>query len=226
MTQTSTVSSAQASQTSPLQSQGGSQNTAKINSEFETFLKMLTVQMKNQDPLNPIESADYAVQLATFSGVEQQVKTNELLKSISGGLKADGLSALSGWIGREVPAAGRVGFSGQPLSLVIDRPAEATRTQIEVYDSGENVVQRLTVPSDATRYEWRGLSANGAQLPAGTYRFRTIHWKDNQPLAQSATPVFQRITEVRNSAQGGELILAGGQTVKANDVTALRQARR
>ena len=45
---------------------------AMINSDFETFLKMLTAQMENQDPLNPIESSDYAVQLATFSGVEQQ----------------------------------------------------------------------------------------------------------------------------------------------------------
>ena len=42
-----------------------------ISSDFDTFLRMLTVQMRNQDPLDPIDSADYAVQLATFSGVEQ-----------------------------------------------------------------------------------------------------------------------------------------------------------
>ena len=44
-----------------------------ISSDFDTFLKMLTAQMQNQDPMKPIDSADYAVQLATFSGVEQQV---------------------------------------------------------------------------------------------------------------------------------------------------------
>ena len=52
----------------------------KISSDFETFLRMLTVQMQNQDPLNPIQSSDFAVQLATFSGVEQQVRTNDLLE--------------------------------------------------------------------------------------------------------------------------------------------------
>ena len=46
-------------------------SAAAESSDFETFLKMLTVQMQNQDPLNPVESTDYAVQLATFSGVEQ-----------------------------------------------------------------------------------------------------------------------------------------------------------
>ena len=46
---------------------------AVISSDFETFLRMLTVQLENQDPLDPTDSADYAMQLATFSGVEQQV---------------------------------------------------------------------------------------------------------------------------------------------------------
>ena len=55
-----------------------------IGSDFDTFLKLLTTQMKNQDPLNPIDSTDYATQLATFSGVEQQTRTNQLLESLSG----------------------------------------------------------------------------------------------------------------------------------------------
>lgn len=46
----------------------GTGQTAKITSDFNTFLRMLTVQMQNQDPLKPIESSDFAVQLATFSG--------------------------------------------------------------------------------------------------------------------------------------------------------------
>jgi len=65
----------------PIQS-GAAQTAAptttrtEISSDFETFLRMLTVQMQNQDPLNPVDSSDYAVQLATFSSVEQQVQTN------------------------------------------------------------------------------------------------------------------------------------------------------
>jgi flagellar basal-body rod modification protein FlgD len=77
--------------------------TAKtpISSDFETFLLMLTTQMQNQDPLNPIESADFAVQLATFSGVEQQVKTNDLLQSLAQQMGIMGMSQLAGWVGME-----------------------------------------------------------------------------------------------------------------------------
>jgi len=61
----------------------GVTSSSVISSDFETFLIMLTTQMENQDPLNPIESSDYAVQLATFSSVEQQVLTNDLLGTLS-----------------------------------------------------------------------------------------------------------------------------------------------
>lgn len=58
----------------------------EISSDFETFLRMLTVQMQNQDPLDPVDSSDYAVQLATFSNVERQVQTNDLLRELKGSL--------------------------------------------------------------------------------------------------------------------------------------------
>ncbi len=72
-----------------------------ISSDFETFLKMLTVQMQNQDPLNPVDSSDYAVQLATFSSVEQQVLTNDILRSLSDQIGGGSIQQLAGWIGME-----------------------------------------------------------------------------------------------------------------------------
>lgn len=53
-----------------------------VSADFETFLKMLTAQIQNQDPMNPIVSSDYATQLATFSSVEQQVLANSYLENI------------------------------------------------------------------------------------------------------------------------------------------------
>src|SRR6056297_97759 len=85
--------------------------TSMISSDFETFLRMLTAQVENQDPLNPLESTEFATQLATFSGVEQQVRTNELL----GGLAASGLSQISAWVGMEGRAAAPVFFAGTPV---------------------------------------------------------------------------------------------------------------
>lgn len=71
------------------------QQTDGIISDFDTFLRMLTVQMQNQDPLNPVDSTDYATQLATFSQVEQAVLTNDLLKSLTTQLTSSGLADMA-----------------------------------------------------------------------------------------------------------------------------------
>ena len=54
-----------------------------LSSDFETFIRMLTTQAKYQDPLEPIDSSEYAAQLAQFSMVEQQVKSNDILAQLA-----------------------------------------------------------------------------------------------------------------------------------------------
>ena len=93
---------------------GGQQMFAK--GDFQTFLRMLTAQLKNQDPMNPMEGSDFAVQLATFSGVEQQAQTNKLLTEMTQAM-GGGLGELSVWIGREVRVAGPVWFGAKPVKL-------------------------------------------------------------------------------------------------------------
>ena len=60
----------------------------KLSADFNAFIKMLTAQVKNQDPLKPIDSTEFATQLATFSSLEQQVLTNSKLSEISSNLGA------------------------------------------------------------------------------------------------------------------------------------------
>jgi flagellar basal-body rod modification protein FlgD len=93
------------------------QQTDGITSDFDTFLRMLTVQMQNQDPLNPVDSTDYATQLATFSQVEQAVLTNDLLKSLTTQLTSGGLADMAAWVGKEARAAAPAYFDGAPITL-------------------------------------------------------------------------------------------------------------
>lgn len=198
--------------------------SAAISSDFETFLKMLTVQMRNQDPLNPVEGADYAVQLATFSGVEQQVKTNDLLTALGGKMQSDGLAALANWIGREVPAATPINFDGTPRSLVIDAPAKADAIQIEVRDATGTIVQRMQAPSGTQSLQWTGTTPDGSAMPNGKYSFTTVALSGGEPTQSKATPVYQRVTEVSAGTDGGSLTLASGHTVAVSSVTSLREA--
>ena len=98
--------------------------TAAISSDFNTFLRMLTVQLENQDPLNPVDSSDYALQLATFSGVEQQVLTNDLLKALATQVGLSGMAEMASWVGRDVRAVMPAHFDGAPIT-VQPRPAVA-----------------------------------------------------------------------------------------------------
>ncbi|MFC6489976.1 flagellar hook assembly protein FlgD [Nitratireductor sp. GCM10026969] len=70
--------------------------------DYQSFLRLLVAQMKNQDPTSPMESTDYVAQLATFSQVEQSVQMNARLEEI---LAASSLSQASGLVGREITSA-------------------------------------------------------------------------------------------------------------------------
>ncbi|MDZ5698463.1 flagellar hook assembly protein FlgD [Chelativorans sp. M5D2P16] len=70
--------------------------------DYQSFLRLLVAQMKNQDPTSPMESTDYVAQLATFSQVEQSVQMNAKLEEI---LAASSLSQASGLVGREITSA-------------------------------------------------------------------------------------------------------------------------
>ena len=193
-----------------------------ISSDFDTFLRMLTVQMQNQDPLNPIESTDFAVQLATFSGVEQQVQTNDLLKALSADQNAAGLAQMAGWVGKEARAAAPAYFDGSPLTINTLFGSGADRGQLLVRDSNGAEVQRLPLTLSDEIVEWAGVDSSGAPLPAGTYQFDVISFSGDQQLEENPAEVYGRVTEVR--LQDGEtvLIMQGDVSVATSDVTALR----
>ncbi len=193
-----------------------------LTSDFNTFLRMLTVQMQNQDPLNPIDSADYAVQLATFSGVEQQVRTNELLGSLSAQLQLSGLAEMAGWVGKEARAPMPARFEGAPITLSPNPAADADAAELVVKDAQGREVARGPVPVSAEPIEWAGVGAGGTPLPNGTYSFELVSKRDGEVLRTDPVELYAVVREVR--AEGGQavLVMEGGATVPANRVTALR----
>ena len=195
-----------------------------LSSDFETFLRMLTVQMKNQDPLNPIESSDFAVQLATFSGVEQQVKTNELLARLADGLSASGMTEFAGWIGKEVRTTAAARFDGAPLTLYPGAEASGAQTSfLVVRDATGTPIARTPVPPGDAPLSWAGVRQDGTPFPPGLYRFE-IELVENGSVVRTA-PVehYSRVSEVRSGSSGPVLLLPGDVTVSAADVTAVRE---
>ena len=191
---------------------------AALSSDFETFLRMLTVQMQNQDPLNPVESTDFAVQLATFSTVEQQVLTNDLLAQMQ-----RPLAGLADWVGREALTTAPVSFDGAPVTLRIDPDPEADELALVVRDAGGVAILRQPVPADTETIEWAGVGANGAPVPSGRYSFTVESMRDGAVTDSRPAAAYQTVEEARIASDGRVVIgLASGETVPAEDVRALR----
>ena len=203
-------------------SQTSTQGSDGLSSDFTTFLKMLTVQMQNQDPLNPMESSEYAMQLATFSGVEQQVKTNDLLASLSSQFSLVGMSQLAGWVGQEARAAADVWYSGEPVTLSPNPAANADRAVLVVKDSAGNVVSREDLPISIDLYQWLGGDAAGNPLPEGKYSLSVESWKDDEVVREDSVEHYGKVIEARGGAGGVRLVFEGGIEVLASEITALR----
>lgn len=199
--------------------------SGQISSDFETFLKMLTVQMKNQDPLNPVESTDYATQLATFSGVEQAVLTNDLLKSLTTQMSVGGLVDMAALVGKEVRSAAPVFFDGQPLELLPAQSVTGDTIELVVRNQAGDEVQRVPVPQGSDTIRWTGISANETPFLVGLYSFEIVGKSDGEVVSESSAEAYSRVQEVRIEAGKTVLLFAGGASISSDEVTALREVQ-
>lgn len=198
------------------------QRATTLSSDFETFLQMLVTQAENQDPLNPIDSSDYAAQLATFASVEQQVLTNDLLQAMQAQLSGSAMAELSGWVGAEVLVAAPVMFDGAPIALDPQLATGATSAQLIVRDGFGTVVSReaLSVPPGAVT--WAGTDGQGAPLPSGAYSFEVESYQDGRLLEAAPVPAYGRVAEVSSDENGVTLVLTSGAVLSVEEVGAVR----
>ncbi|WP_282095726.1 flagellar hook capping FlgD N-terminal domain-containing protein [Epibacterium ulvae] len=201
-----------------------------ISADFETFLKMLTTQAKYQDPLEPLDNAEYASQLAQFSQVEQQVQTNELLTALQNQASAASavtLSSTSGWVGMEARAQVDGYFDGATPITVMPQPlAGAASARLVVRGVGGAVVDRIDIPVSADPFTWDGLTDSGSAHREGMYQFEVESVNaDGEVTSTSRPDVYTRITETQLQGDEVHLILAGGSSINSTDVSALRESR-
>ncbi|TNF20208.1 MAG: flagellar basal body rod modification protein [Rhodobacteraceae bacterium] len=194
-----------------------------LNSDYNTFLKMLTAQVMNQDPLNPLDSTEYASQLATFSAVEQQVVTNDLLSSMVSLLGSGGLSDLAGWVGQEVRSEAPAYFKGDPISLSVSQALSADYSVLEVYDDEGTLLQTHPLTPDQTSFEWDGLDDAGEPLPEGQYSFVVDNFTAGESIGLTPVSTYNEVNEAL--IDGGQiyLVLAGGFILTPEAVTGIRQ---
>ena len=201
-------------------------STAKANNDknYETFLKMMTTQIKNQDPLNPMNADQLAVQLATFSQVEQQTKTNDLLGQMISQNSVGQLGQMVGWVGKEARLAAPAYFDGStPVTISPNHAAYADKAVLVVKDPSGMEVSRTELPLGTADYAWQGLDASGTPLPKGLYSLSVESYQGQDLIGTSDVEHYARISEIRSTANGASVLLPGGVEALTSIVTAIRE---
>ncbi len=193
-----------------------------INSDYQTFLTMMTVQLQHQDPMDPMNSDQFAMQLATFSGVEQQVETNDLLTQLLSTTSSQAMSQMTNWVGEEARIAAPVYFAGAPVTLSPNPAADATKAVLVVTDETGVEVDRREMPVSSANYEWDGKDAAGNTLPTGVYSLSLESYDGDQLLGSTGVEYYAPVQEIRSSPAGVTILVPGEIEVNSALVTALR----
>jgi len=196
--------------------------TKSVTSDFQTFLTLLTTQLKNQDPLKPLKSSEFVSQLASFSAVEQQVRTNDTLGVIKGLLGGSSATGLSSWIGTDVRVAKDAQFTGTPIDVYLTPDKNADRADLVVTNATGNVVQRLPIGLNEAVVQWAGVAPDGSPLASGRYKLAVESFQGGTLIDTKQVSVYARVQEARLEGGTTKLVLADGTVIAADSVTAIR----
>ena len=190
-----TINSATAASNAAV-TQNGTQ--ASIGEEFNSFIKLLTVQVRNQDPLSPMDSTQFVQQLATFSSLEQQVRANDMLSTISATMSQMNALAASEWLSQPVSIeTGWIPYVGETVTYSVNPPADADSTTLTIKDANGTEVWSETLTPGQETYQWDGrLNYDGHATKDNIYEFVIEHHRDGQLVSTQSPLLITRVTDV------------------------------
>jgi len=145
----------------------------QLSGNFSTFLTLLTTQLKKQDPTSPMDSNDFTQQLVMYSQVEQQIGTNDNLKTLIAQGTSNAAAMTTGYLGKKVSITnGNASLTNGSATWTYNLESTAASNQITISDSRGRIVYAGTGQTAAgnNTFTWDGKDNNGNQLPDGTYK--------------------------------------------------------
>ncbi|TCM17749.1 flagellar basal-body rod modification protein FlgD [Novosphingobium sp. PhB165] len=183
-------------------------STTSLLSDYNLFLKLLTTQMTNQDPLNPTDTSEYTQQLVQYSQVEQSIQQNSKLSDILTQLSSQDMAQASSFIGKEArfdsPVAGLGDDPAHWTYYVDGTPTAVTAT---ISDSNGKVVQTVTLdPTAQGTYEWDGTQADGTKAANGAY---TLAVTATDAAGDTLDTTINSVAKVSDVVTDGSTIMLG-----------------
>ncbi len=180
------------------------------NLGIDEFLTLMTTQLKNQDPMKPLEGTEFIAQLAQFGAVSgiQQMQTS--METLAASLRSSQVLNGATLVGRDVlaPADFVAHTQGESASGEVEVPAGVANVEIRITDSAGEIVRQLNVPAEngVARFTWDGMRDNGSAAASGDYDIEAIGRigtvSESLPTLMSA-----RVSSVSIDASGAGLTL-------------------
>ena len=193
---------------------------------FDSFLKLLTQQLKYQDPLSPMDSTQFTTQLVQFTSVEQQIKQNKSLESMVSLQKSLESANAVNYIGKEIETGGHsVLLQGGEATVSYRLDAPAKDVMVQIKNSAGVVVRTLAGGTGAgtNTVAWDGRTDAGQRLADGTYSF-AVAAKDSRGNLVPVTTGFTGIVDAVDIAGDSIMLRVGAARIPLADVTAVRGA--
>jgi flagellar basal-body rod modification protein FlgD len=209
---------------------GGTSSTAATGSSTlgkDSFLRLLTAQLANQDPTAPSDDQAFVAQLAQFSQVEQAEGMNSRLDSLLLAQSSNNQTATAAFIGKDVIFnSNQVGITDKGGTIMGNLAATASTVTVTITDSAGKTVKTMNlkdVNGGALKVPWDGRSDSGVQLPAGQY---TVAFDAKDASGNPVTVKTQgqaRVTGV-SFAKGYPELIVNNTTIKMSDVISVLEA--
>jgi flagellar basal-body rod modification protein FlgD len=189
----------------------------------DAFLKLLMAQLRNQDPLNPVQGTEFVTQLSQFSLVEQSVSQSTALTNIQTQLHGLSNSDATSLVGKTVTVSGSgMAYNGVlATSGNVSLGGAAQSVTVSISDSNGNVVRTMQLgsePAGALTVNWNGLNDSGQQQAAGNYTLNVTATDANGQPVNVSQNITGTVTQVNFSQGYPQLTLSTGTVVPVSNL--------
>jgi len=172
----------------------GNAGLAQLADNFNSFLTLLTTQLQNQDPLDPLDTNQFTQQLVEFTSVQQQVDMNTNMQTLISLQQTSEATSAMQYLGANVTLSGSTATlaAGSPATWSLNSPSPATANVTITSSTGQTAYTgTVSLTAGTQTYTWNGQGNNGVTWPAGQYT-----------LAINATGASGQTVTVTTQTQG------------------------
>ncbi len=196
-------------------------STSKVDAAQDRFMTLLVTQMKNQDPLNPMDNAQVTSQMAQLSTVTGIDKLNNTLESLISSVQVGQSYQASSMIGHNVLTPGNtVTTSGTGGYFGVELPVGADKLTINIKDTAGNTVRTLNLgkqDAGTAPFSWDGFTDDGSVAKTGGYKFDVSATIANS-TAEASGLTYAQVMSISNNSSGIKLNLSNLSSVNTSDV--------